>query len=238
MPATRAGRMATRPTIDYEALAREALRGVVKAVLQKVAAQGLPGDHHFYVSFATGAPGVTLSKRLRERYPDEMTIVLQHRFWDLLVSDDRFEVKLTFDGIPERIVIPFSAIKVFVDPSVRFMLPFEAPATNSDGPADPASLTMDAVYDSVGGALADTPRPTAPKRPRAARKAKAEKDAPSNGNGIDERPAPKKVSPALLKSVPPLEAAGAQGEKSANADAAPPATGSAQIVSLDAFRKK
>lgn len=234
--------MAIKPTIDYETLAREALRGVVKAVLQKVAAQGLPGEHHFYVSFATGAAGVTLSKRLRERYPEEMTIVLQHRFWDLLVGDDKFEVKLTFDGIPERIVIPFAAIKVFVDPSVRFVLPFEAPQGGDDGSADPASLTMDAAFDAVGSALADAPPAAVPKRPRAARnKPKVEKDAAATlKNGADDRGAAKKTPPpATLKTIPPaLPGEGRANEKSANADEPQPAVGSAQIVSLDAFRKK
>ena len=92
--------MTAGPTIDYETLAQDAMRGVVRTVLQRAAKSGLPGDHHFYISFDTEAPGASISKRLKEKYPAEMTIVLQHRFWDLLVSEDRFEVKLTFDGIP------------------------------------------------------------------------------------------------------------------------------------------
>ncbi len=98
--------MTAEPTIDYEGLAQEAMRGVVRTVLTATAKTGLAGDHHFYISFDTEAPGVTLSKRLKEKYPREMTIVLQHRFWDLAVTDERFEVKLTFDGIPERLVVP------------------------------------------------------------------------------------------------------------------------------------
>src|SRR5690606_1245451 len=124
--------MTVESTIDYEGLAQEAIRGVVPKVLARTAKSGLIGDHHFYISFDTEAPGVTLSKRLREKYPREMTIVLQHRFWDLAVSEDRFEVKLTFDGIPERLVVPFSAIKVFFDPSVRFGLQFEGPNTGAE----------------------------------------------------------------------------------------------------------
>ncbi len=112
-------------TIDYEALAQDAMRGVIRGILGRVAKTGLPGDHHFYISFDTLAPGASLSKRLKEKYPEEMTIVLQHRFWDLIVTEDRFEVKLTFDGIPERLVVPFGAIKVFFDPSVRYGLQFE-----------------------------------------------------------------------------------------------------------------
>ncbi len=99
--------MTAEPTIDYEGLAQEAMRGVVRTVLVQTAKSGLTGDHHFYISFDTEAPGVSLSKRLKEKYPREMTIVLQHRFWDLAVTEQRFEVKLTFDGIPERLVVPF-----------------------------------------------------------------------------------------------------------------------------------
>jgi hypothetical protein len=119
--------------IDYDALALEALRGVVKACLAQVARTGLVGDHHFYIAFNTQAPGVGMSKRLKEKYPVEMTIVLQHRFWDLAVEDDRFEVKLTFDGVPERLIIPFKAVKVFYDPSVPYGLQFEE-AEASAGP--------------------------------------------------------------------------------------------------------
>lgn len=111
--------------IDYDALALEALRGVVKACLAQVSRTGLVGEHHFYIAFNTQASGVGMSKRLKEKYPVEMTIVLQHRFWDLAVDDDRFEVKLTFDGIPERLVVPFAAVRVFYDPSVPYVLQFE-----------------------------------------------------------------------------------------------------------------
>lgn len=117
--------MTSNGTIDYERLAQNAMRGVIREILKKTEQSGLPGDHHFYVQFETRAPGVNISKRLRERYPDEMTIVLQHRFWDLAVHEDFFEVKLTFDSIPERLVVPFAAIKVFFDPSVRYALQFE-----------------------------------------------------------------------------------------------------------------
>ena len=120
--------------IDYDALQLDALRGVVKGCLTQVARSGLLGDHHFYIAFNTQAAGVGMSKRLKEKYPLEMTIVLQHRFWDLSVDEDRFEVKLTFDGIPERLVIPFKAVKVFYDPSVPYGLQFEEsdPSSTSD----------------------------------------------------------------------------------------------------------
>jgi hypothetical protein len=106
--------------IRYDVLASEALRGIIRNVLQRVQKRGLPGEHHFYINFSTTAPGVILSKRLKEQYPDEMTIVLQHKFWDLVVYDDRFEVKLSFNNVPERLVIPLAAIKSFFDPSVQF----------------------------------------------------------------------------------------------------------------------
>lgn len=225
--------MAVKPTINYEALAQDAMRGVVKSALA-IAAQGLPGDHHFYISFDTRALGVTLSKRLRERYPKEMTIVLQHRFWDLLVSDDRFEVKLTFDGIPERIVIPFQAVKVFVDPSVRYGLQFDSPADEADAPADRHSLTMDAAYDSVSTVTDDAPRPVV-KRAKSTRKPKADKENRQDGAPSVERPAKKPAAEAKP------EQPAAQGAEQDLAPMVPeenkPSSG-AQIVSLDAFRKK
>lgn len=108
--------------IRYDVLTSEALRGIVRAVLQRVQKRGLPGEHHFFINFFTGAPGVILSKRLKEQYPEDMTIVLQYKFWDLFVYDDRFEVKLSFNNVPERLVVPFAAIKNFVDPSVPYGL--------------------------------------------------------------------------------------------------------------------
>jgi hypothetical protein len=112
--------MMSEDKIRYDILASEALRGIIRTVLQRVQKRGLPGEHHFYVNFDTTAPGVILSKRLKDKYPLDMTIVLQHKFWDLMVFDDRFEVKLSFNNVPERLVIPFAAIKSFVDPSVQF----------------------------------------------------------------------------------------------------------------------
>jgi len=95
--------------IRYDLLVREALRGVVRRVVADVAKNGLPGDHHFYISFDTRSPGVRLSPRLREQYPEEMTIVLQHQFWDLSADDDVLEVGLSFGGVPERLVVPYEA---------------------------------------------------------------------------------------------------------------------------------
>jgi len=109
----------------YELLAQEALRGVVRASLRKIMKTGLPGEHHFYIAFDTRYPGVRLSERLDNKYPREMTIVLQHQYWNLQVRDDEFEVELSFDNIPEKLVVPFNAIKGFLDPHVQFGLQFE-----------------------------------------------------------------------------------------------------------------
>jgi hypothetical protein len=111
--------------IRYDLLAQAALRGVVRTVLADVAKKGLPGEHHFKITFSTTAPGVELSERMSERYPQEMTVVLQYQFWDLTVADESFEVGLSFGGVPERIVIPFDAITAFFDPSVQFGFQFE-----------------------------------------------------------------------------------------------------------------
>jgi len=133
--------------IRYDVLARDALRGVLRRVLSDAATHGLPGEHHFFITFLSTAEGVKLSSRLLAQYPDEMTIILQHQFWDLVVSEDRFEVGLSFGGIPERLVVPFAAIKSFFDPSVQFGLQFEpaeatpeTPAKNL--PAAPASSSV------------------------------------------------------------------------------------------------
>ena len=120
--------------IRYDVLARDALRGVLRRVLTDAAEHGLPGEHHFYITFLSTADGVKLSPRLLAQYPEEMTIILQHQFWDLVVTEDRFEVGLSFGGVPERLVVPFAAIKSFLDPSVQFGLQFE-PADAVDEPA-------------------------------------------------------------------------------------------------------
>ncbi|MEO0671564.1 MAG: ClpXP protease specificity-enhancing factor SspB [Pseudomonadota bacterium] len=149
--------MTASGSIDYDGLAQEAMRGVIRKILKRTEREGLPGDHHFYVSFDTQADGVNLSKRLREQYPKDMTIVLQHRFWDLIVTDERFEVKLTFDGIPERLVVPYASIKVFFDPSVRYALHFDSGfADEMDG--------MDGTEEASGNRddAGATPQPRGP----------------------------------------------------------------------------
>ncbi len=114
--------------IPYDEIVQEALRAVVGRVLGQVVATGgtLPGEHHFYITFKTGAPGVSIPLHLTERFPDEMTIVLQNKFWDLVVGPDQFSVGLSFNQIPTKLEIPYSAITAFVDPAVDFGLQFQA----------------------------------------------------------------------------------------------------------------
>jgi len=112
--------------IRYDLLAQEALRGVVRTVLADVAKKGLPGEHHFKITFSTTAPGVRLSDRLRAQYPETMTIILQHQFWDLAVGERAFEVGLSFGSIPELLAVPFDAIVAFYDPAAQFGFQFEA----------------------------------------------------------------------------------------------------------------
>lgn len=117
--------------LHYDRMMENALRGVVREALETVASAGLPGEHHFYVTFRTEHAGVDLPARLRQRHPEEMTIVLQHQFWDLKVEAERFQVTLSFDRVHERLVVPFAAITAFVDPSVQFGLQFPAGQTPS-----------------------------------------------------------------------------------------------------------
>jgi len=119
--------------IRYDILVQEALRGMVREVLTEAAKnKGMPGDHHFFITFDTTAEDVRVSDRLRAQYPEEMTIVLQHQFWDLKVTEDAFEVGLSFGGVAERLLVPFDAIKAFADPSVQFTLQFETLAEAPD----------------------------------------------------------------------------------------------------------
>jgi hypothetical protein len=117
----------------YDLLAQEALRGVVRAALKRVKRQGFPGSHHFYIAFNTNFPGVEISERLHKKYDQEMTIVLQHQFWNLVVLEDQFSVELSFNDIPEKLTVPFAAIKGFFDPAVQFGLQF---ATDADAEAE------------------------------------------------------------------------------------------------------
>jgi hypothetical protein len=140
--------------IRYDILAQQALRGVVRTVMADAAKKGLPGEHHFKITFATTAPGVRLPERVRAQYPDTMMIVLQHQFWDLQVDDDGFTVGLSFGGVAERIAVPFDAVMAFVDPAAQFALQFEVrdrqPAEQPSGVAEaPAAASPPAAIEKA-----------------------------------------------------------------------------------------
>jgi hypothetical protein len=146
--------------IRYDLLTQNALRGVVRDVLTQVQSTGLPGEHHLYIAFDTGAEGVSISKRLKEQYPEEMTVVLQYQFWDLIVTNERFEVKLSFSNVPERLVVPFSAVKAFYDPSAQFGLQFGKPgAANDSARQHMASAMPDLVGETEEARSAAEPAP-------------------------------------------------------------------------------
>lgn len=172
----------------YDALVDDALRSVVRRVLRQVADKGLPGSHHFYISFRSTDPGVRLPEYLRAKYPEEMTIVLQHQYWDLIITDEFFEVTVSFNKQQERIKVPFAALSAFVDPSVRFGLQFDR--KDKAGAGEKAETV---------GAAAPTPLPAPDKRPSiggpAASEAKAEtaEAAKPDGDGKPEDPGSKIV---------------------------------------------
>ncbi|MCX7323760.1 MAG: ClpXP protease specificity-enhancing factor SspB [Hyphomicrobiales bacterium] len=207
----------SKDLIRYDLLVQEALKGVVRKVLVDASRDGLPGDHHFYISFRTNSPGVRLSQRMREKYPEEMTIVLQHQFWDLGITEHTFEVGLSFSGIPERLLIPFDALVGFFDPSVQFGLKFEL-----NGEAAPVSEASPAP----GPVLA--PSESEPARPRPA--------LPLRGAASE----PGEIKPAQAGPAEPRAAKekAAQPAAPAGADESEDDKQSAQVVSLDAFRKK
>jgi len=113
--------------INYPYIIDQAMRGVVRDVLRKVQAGGLPADHHFFISYSTQHPDVKMSDSLRAKYPKEITIVMQHQFWDFKVEDDKFHVSMSFGGVPEKLTIPFAALTGFADPSIKFGLQFQSP---------------------------------------------------------------------------------------------------------------
>ncbi|WP_048648161.1 SspB family protein [Nitratireductor soli] len=181
--------------IRYDILAQDALRGVMRKVLTEVARTGLPGEHHFFITFLTTAPGVRVSSRLRERYPEQMTIVLQYQYWDLKVTETGFEVGLSFADVPEMLSVPFSAVRGFYDPSVNFELEFDV---RPDESVTPANLEEVPPAPAVGEVSAKD-KPAAP-----ARRKKSPKAAPEGDDEADGK-------------------ADSKG---------------AEVVSLDAFRKK
>ena len=153
--------------IRFDLLVQEALKGVVRKVLVEAAENGLPGEHHFFISFRTHAPGVRISPRLMERHPEEMTIVLQHQFWDLIVTETNFEVGLSFGGIPERLFIPFDSLSGFWDPSVDFGLKFELASVETadndvtDTPED-FDASLEKSFQNIVAEMEDTKVPIAP----------------------------------------------------------------------------
>ena len=148
--------------IGYEVLMDSALRGVVREALRRVEQQALVGSHHFYLTFKTNFPGVDIPQFLHEQYPDEMTIVLQHQFWDLKVEEDQFKVTLTFRKLPAELVIPFAALTAFVDPGVQFGLQFKI-AEAEGAPAAPAAVPAPSPQ-AAGTAPSEKPaeKPAAP----------------------------------------------------------------------------
>jgi hypothetical protein len=165
--------------IRYDVLAQEALRGLVKKVLSEVMQAGLPGEHHFFITFNTRYPGVRISSRLTADYPGEMTIVLQHQFWDLAVTDSAFEVGLSFKGVPEKLHVPFRAISSFVDPHASFALKFDIAAEMGTAAepveSDTAVVPADQIPTPVK-AVTDGKKPA-----RAKRTGRAEKAKPKDG---------------------------------------------------------
>ncbi len=149
----------------YDQLAQNALRGVVREALRKVEKSGLPGDHHFYIAFNTRHPGVDIGERLAKRYPREMTIVIQHQFWDLAIHEDHFQVSLNFDHVPEKLVIPFSAVKGFLDPAVQFGLQFEVVPTEADVAPETTARKPAKATRPVTKGKAPAPEPAAEATP-------------------------------------------------------------------------
>jgi hypothetical protein len=149
--------------LNYDRLMEEALRGVVRRALRIAGERGLPGQHHFYVTFRTDLPGVDIPGSLRRRYPKEMTIVLQHQYWGLDIAEDKFEVTLSFDSKHERLIVPFTAVTAFVDPSVQFGLQFPGASGSEAGAAEttatPAAAPAASAAASPAASKDDKPKP-------------------------------------------------------------------------------
>ena len=199
--------------IRYDILTQDALRIMIAKLLDEISRTGLPGDHHFFITFDTGAPGVKLSPRMKEKYPEEMTIVVQHRFWELEVSEEKFQIGLSFDEIAELLVIPFAAVKGFYDPSVKFGLQFEVQLSEELPMGDaPAQMTSTKIAKSSGKS----------------KKSKGKKSKPE----MFEEPLSKDELAPDVDAIDPDDPDDTTGTKSDDD------TQGAQVVSLDAFRKK
>jgi len=149
----------TQDFLEYPKMVERAMRGVVREALSVTQESGLPGLHHFYITFRTDRPGVELAGHLRQRYPHEMTIVLQYQFQELIVADDAFSVTLSFGGIMERLHVPFSAVVAFADPSVRFGLQFDGGETGKDIAVPGGLAAQDLTAQDAGEAAAEEPAP-------------------------------------------------------------------------------
>jgi uncharacterized protein len=217
--------------IRYDLQVQDALRGVVRKVLADAARDGLPGEHHFYITFRTDAPGVQLSSRLREQYPDEMTIILQYQFWDLRVDDEAFEVGLHFKNIPEKLHIPFDAISGFYDPSVQFGLKFEGQDEDEDLEGE------DEDDEAIVGPVANRPQPKlAPEGGKPKLRGAASEPDVAPPKGAPKEPA--RAEPAKNKEpAKAKESAGSRPDADKPAPQGDPGEES-KVVSIDAFRKK
>ena len=191
--------------IRYDLLVQEALSGVVKRVLGDVARHGLPGDHHFYITFRTHAPGVRLSSRMREQYPEEMTIILQHQFEDLKVTEHAFEVGLSFKSIPEILLVPFDALTGFYDPSVPFNFKFEPqPNVDSEEAGEPGAPAAAVGPRKLPAPVASPPALTAVPKTAAPEKIEASPPSAPDAPSEDEagKPAAKVVSIDAFRKKP------------------------------------
>ncbi len=198
--------------IRYDILVQDALRGMVRNVLTDAAKNGLIGDHHFFITFDTTAEGVRLSDRLRAQYPEEMTVVLQHQFWDLKVTDEAFEVGLSFGGVAERLHVPFDAIKAFADPSVQFTLQFE---TLTEGGAGGGSTSQSLEAENR----------------RTRRRSRLQGKRPA----FSKQPSGPACRQARFRLSPPRSEDNRPDRRSR---ANPVTSGGAEVVRLDRFRKK
>ncbi len=220
--------------IRYDLLVQEALRGVVRQVLTEVAKNGLQGEHHFFITFKTATPGLRLSNRMRERYPDEMTIILQHQFWGLSVADGGFEVGLSFHNTPEKLFVPFAAITMFQDPSVNFGLKFDVREALSDIMPPPVSEEA-AKPVSPSRSLAPVPaaKPS-PARVGGERPTKLTEVKSSEGKNSDGKAPDAKSKPTAVTKPKAVLTKVAEADPEAENDD----KGGTKVVSIDAFRKK
>lgn len=201
--------------IRYDLLVQNAFREIFRKVLADVAAKGLPGEHHFLVTFRTGAPGVKISDRLKQAHPQDMTIVLQHQFWDLTVTETGFSVGLSFKNVPEKLIVPFTAVTGFFDPSVNFGAEFTVEPPAGSAEPKPAPEKPVALATSKGRATRGSGSEPIELTAR-------DGDAPKAAERKEPPPAP----PAAVKTPtkPP--------------EPAPSAPEGPKVISIDAFRKK